>query len=149
MTMNRREFVKRAGMVSAAVAVVPLVMALPALPEKKIHPQYLPRPRTGNIVTHKEPWLPISMMLRAHSMAWYGKDAPTLVLMSALRMEEFKSKIHPTHLRSSGSRDFYSVRFQDADVAVGSQVPNDEIWFINENMPDVPKLQAILKLGVA
>ncbi len=141
MAMNRREFIKRSAMVGAAVAATPIVLELWG--EKvTAHPLQMSRP-SGIYQTADFP-LSLSSIQRTYGDMWYGNQHPTLVLMSPKRLTEFSNKIHPSSKFSSANRDFLSIRFLEADVAVGAKVPEDEIWFFNESSPRDPKMNGVL-----
>jgi hypothetical protein len=147
MAMNRREFAKFFAAAGAMAAIAPATLAWIA--EIKAHPLDMPRPTVGDIVHVDGTYLAISQMQRVMSSVIVGREQPTLILMHKDRLNEFVSKINPRQRWSNIERDFHSICFNGGDVAVGSRVPMNEVWFINENHPRDTRFNAILKLAVA
>ena len=123
--MNRRQFVKRLTALAAIAAISPSVV--PAT-KSQLPTEILSYP-TGK--------LKMSAIVEGYYELSYGREHPTLILMSRMDYADLLAMIDPSQRRFSESRmrdGLMAVRFEDADVApcaMRKGVAN----FINERFP--------------
>jgi hypothetical protein len=76
----------------------------------------------------------------------YGNCEPTLILTSLKDWEATRNLfLENRRVAWHGERPM-SFRFNGADVAFSSKVPEGEFWYINEKYPEVPRYSGVAHL---
>lgn len=85
--------------------------------------------------------LKYSVIAEAYNATTIGKREPSLILMSPAVFERYLLLANGQHY-SSIDREDLSVRFEAADACCDPTIPDNEVWLINEDHPEDPRLNS-------
>lgn len=132
--MRRRDFLKR-------VSAVGLMAALPA----RLADRFLSVPSIPVLPAVGVP-LTFAMLHEAFIKASFGKQAPSLILVSPERFRMFARIFSPCQQWTNPERSLRNLRFCGADLCADPTQPDDLIRFVNEHHPDDPRLNISVRL---